>query len=131
MDLLYELDGVDERTQLALKDIVRDVLLEDRLKKPAFPSGGRSEWPVSDRARHLRFNPDKKALMKIGKTAAKLYRLAHDGEGPPEREQFVDDTTRMVKCYGEADLDILDSAISLVMTPPSALPPVDDRDDEF
>jgi prophage antirepressor-like protein len=131
MDLLYELGGVDERTQLALRDIVRDVLLEDRLKKPALPGTGRSEWPVSDRARHLGFNPDRTALMKIGRTAAKLYRLAHNGEDPPQREQFVDGTTRMVKCYGEADLDILDSAISLVMTPPSTLPPADDSDDEF
>lgn len=130
MDLLYELGGVDERTQLALRDIVRDVLLDDKLKKPALPSGGRAEWPVSDRARHLGFNPDKKALIKIGRTAAKLYRLAHDGEGPPTREQYVDGTTRMVKCYGEADLNILDQAISLVMTPPAALPPSDDNDDD-
>lgn len=130
MDLLYELGGVDERTQLALKDIVRDVLLEDRLKKPLLPSGGRAEWPVSDRARHLGFSPDRKALIKIGRTAAKLYRLAHDGEGPPEREQHVDGTTRMVKCYGEADLDILDQAISLVMTPPSELPSTNDSSDD-
>lgn len=130
MDLLYELGGVDERTQLALKDIVRDVLLEGKLKKPALSSGGRLEWPVSDRARHLGFKPDKKALQKIGKTAAGLYRLAHDGENPPTREQYVDGTTRMVKCYGESDLDILDQAISLVMTPPAALPPSDDNDDD-
>lgn len=126
MDLLYELGGVDERTQLALRDIVRDILLEDKLKKPALPGGGRQEWPVSDRARHLGFRPDRKELQKIGRTAAKLYRLAHDGEGPPEREQYVDGTTRMVKCYGEADLHILDQAISIVMNPPSALPPAND-----
>jgi hypothetical protein len=28
----------------------------------------------------------------------------------------------MVKCYGEADLDILDQAIALVMTLPAVLP---------
>lgn len=43
MDLLYELGGIDERTELALRDIVRDILLEDKLKKPALPSGGRAE----------------------------------------------------------------------------------------
>lgn len=140
MDLLYELGGLDERTQLALKDIVRDILLEDKLKKPVLPSGGRAEWPVSDRARHLGFNPKKKDLMAIGRTAAKLYRLRHnyrneDGEevrvNPPEREQYVDGTTRMVKCYGEADLDILDQAISLRMNPPAQLPAADDSDIDF
>ena len=130
MDLLYELGGVDERTQLALRDIVRDVLLEDKLKKPALPGSARQEWPVSDRARHLGFKPDRKELQKIGRTAAKLYRLAHDGEGPPEREQYVDGTTRMVKCYGEADLHVLDQAISIVMNPPSELPPTEE-DDNF
>lgn len=131
MDLLYELGGVDERTQLALRDIVRDILLDDKLKKPALPSGGRAEWPVSDRARHLGFNPTKGELTKIGRMAARFYRLAHDGQDPPTREQYVDGTTRMVKCYGENDLDILDQAISLVMNPPVEIPSEEDLDDEF
>lgn len=130
MDLLYELGGVDERTQLALRDIVRDVLLEDKLKKPSLPSGGRAEWPVSDRARHLGFRPDRTNLIRIGRVAADLYRLRHDGQNPPEREQYVDGATRMVKCYGEGDLDILDQAIALVMNPPSQLPPSSTSDDE-
>lgn len=122
MDLLYELGGIDKRTQLALKDIVRDIVLEDKLKKPALPSGGRAEWPISDRARHLGYSPKRGDLIKIGKIAADFYRLRHD-EDPPTREQFVDGTTRMVKCYGEADLDIIDQAIVLVMEPPAQLPP--------
>jgi prophage antirepressor-like protein len=130
MDLLYELGGVDERTQLALRDIVRDILFDDKLKKPALASGGRAEWPVSDRARHLGYSPNRTQLQSIGKTVAKFYRLRNDGEKPPEREQFVDGTTRMVKCYGENDLDILDQAIVLIMEPPSQLPPAID-DDEF
>lgn len=131
LDLLYELGGADERTTLALKDIVRDILLEDKLKKPALPSGGRAEWPVSDRARHLGYTPNRKNLIAIGKTAARLYRLRHDGQDPPEREQFVDGTTRMVKCYGEADLDILDQAIALVMNPPTSLSEEDLPTDDF
>lgn len=138
MDLLYELGGIDERTQLALRDIVRDILLDDKLKKPALPGGGRAEWPVSDRARHLGYKPKMSDLKHIGRVAAKLYRLRHsyiDANGqevivnPPEREQYVDGTTRMVKCYGEADLDILDQAIALVMNPPSQLP--SDTDSEM
>jgi hypothetical protein len=79
-------------------------------------------------------------LKHIGRVAAKLYRLRHsytDDEGnevkvdPPEREQYVDGTTRMVKCYGEADLDILDQAIALVMNPPSQLPPATDSEAEY
>lgn len=123
MDLLYELGGIDERTQLGLQDLVRDILFEDKLKKPALPSGGRAEWPVSDRAKHLGYKPNRSDLIAIGKTAAGLYRLRHEGQNPPEREQFVDGTTRMVKCYGEADLDILDQAIALVMEKPKQLPP--------
>lgn len=126
MDLLYELGGIDERTQLALKDIVRDILLEDKLKKPALPGGGRAEWPVSDRARHLGYRPNRTQLINIGKTAAGLYRLRHDGQNPPEREQYVDGTTRMVKCYGEGDLDILDQSIGLIMEPLAQLPPSSD-----
>lgn len=131
LDLLYELGGTDERTTLALKDIVRDILLEDKLKKPALPSGGRAEWPVSDRARHLGYSPNRKNLIAIGKTVAGLYRLRHDGQDPPTREQFVDGTTRMVKCYGEADLDILDQAIALVMNPPASLPEEDSTSEDF
>lgn len=130
MDLFYELGGLDERTQLALRDVVRDVLLEDKLKKPALPSGGRAEWPVSDRARHLGFKPNRTQLIRIGKGAADLYRLRH-GQNPPEREQYVDGTTRMVKCYGEADLDILDQAIALVMNPPAQLPASSDIEAEY
>lgn len=131
MDLLYELGGIDERTQLALRDIVRDILLEDKLKKPALPSGGRAEWPCSDRARHLGFRPKRGELTKIGRVAAELYRLRHDGQDPPKREQYVDGTTRMVMCYGEAELDILDQAIAIVMNPPTELPPSEDLSDEL
>lgn len=131
MDLLYELGGIDERTQLGLRDIVRDILLDDKLKKPALPSGGRAEWPVSDRARHLGYRPNRTQLIKIGKMASQLYRLAHDGEGPPEREQFVDGATRLVKCYGEADLQIVDRAIVLVMEPPAQLPPAEENDEDL
>jgi hypothetical protein len=131
LDLLYELGGADERTTLALKDIVRDILLDDKLKKPALPSGGRAEWPVSDRARHLGYSPNRKNLIAIGKTAAGLYRLRHDGQNPPVREQFVDGTTREVKSYGEADLDILDQAIALVMNPPTAIPEDDSSTEDI
>lgn len=125
MDLLYELGGIDERTQLALKDLVRDILLEDKLKKIE-GSGKRLTVPVSDRARTLGFRPNRSQLIKIGKIAAELYRLRHDGEDPPLREQHVDGATRMVKSYNEDDFDILDQAIALVMEPPAQLPPAED-----
>lgn len=129
IDLLYELGGLDERTGLALKDIVRDILLEDKLKKSTVSGDGRAEWPISDRARHLGYTPNRSQLQKIGKLAAKFYRLRHnytDENGqevivnPPEREQYVDGTTRMVKCYYEQDLDILDKAIALAMEEPNS-----------
>jgi prophage antirepressor-like protein len=128
MDLLYELGGIDERTQLALKDLVRDILLEDKLKKIE-GTGQRLTVPVSDRARTLGFRPNRSQLIKIGKIAADLYRLRHGGEDPPLREQHVDGATRMVKSYNENDFDILDQAISLVMNPPAQLPPAEDTDE--
>lgn len=129
MDLLYELGGIDERTQLGLRDIIRDILLADKLKKPAALSGGeRAEWPVSDRARHLGYKPKRGDLIKIGKVAAQLYRLRHE-QDPPIREQYVDGTTREVKCYGSSDLDILDQAIAAVMEKPAQLSPSQDDED--
>ena len=128
MDLLYELGGVDERTQLGLRDIIRDILLADKLKKPdALPSGERAEWPVSDRARHLGYSPQRGDLIKIGKVMARLYRLRHNAE-PPTREQHVDGATRMVKSYGSEDLDILDQAIATVMEKPAQIPASEEND---
>lgn len=128
LDLMYELGGVDERTQLAIKDIVRDIILKDRLKKASLPGGVRQEIPISDRARDLGYSPNKAQLQKMGRIAAKLYRLANDGADPPKREQFVDGTTRMVFCYNEQHLEILDNAIALVMNPPAQLPPAPEED---
>ena len=73
LDLMYELGGVDERTQLAVKDIVRDIILKDRLKKPSLPGANRLEIPISDRARDLGYRPNKTQLQKMGRVAAKLY----------------------------------------------------------
>lgn len=125
LEIMYELGGVDERTRLGVQDMVRDILLKDRLKKPALPSGKRSEIPVSDRARDLGYRPNGNQLKQIGRVAAKLYRVAHDGADPPKREQHVDGTTRMVFCYGEDDIEILDSAIALVMEKPKPTTPVE------
>ncbi|MEO0533340.1 MAG: hypothetical protein AAF215_05685 [Cyanobacteria bacterium P01_A01_bin.123] len=49
------LGGIDPKTKLHLKDLIRDILLEDKLDKPALP-GGRLEWPVSDRAKHFGYS---------------------------------------------------------------------------
>ena len=115
MDLLQELGGLDDRTRLALKDLTRNILLEDKLQQPALPSGERLEWPVSDRVLHLGYKrADSETLKEIGQIASKLYRNRH-GQKPPKREQFVGGTTRPVNCYGSADLDILDEAIHRVM----------------
>lgn len=119
LDIMYELGGIDERTQLAVKDIVKDILLEDKLLKPSNEQK-RFEIPVSDRARQLGYNPNKGQLQKMGKAAVQFYRLRYS-EDPPKREQFVDGTTRMVNCYSEDDIDILDQAIAVVMEVPKQL----------
>lgn len=134
MKLLSSLGGIDERTEMEISGLVKNIVLEERLKKPALPEGqseqGRFEWPVSDRATFLGFHPARKQLINVGKAVASLYRERYGAE-PPKREQFVDGTTRMVNCYSETDLDILDAAIRSVMTPPAQLPPSDDTDDIF
>ena len=115
MDLLQELSGLDDRTRLALKDLTRNILLEEKLQPPALPSGERLEWPVSDRLLHLGYKRANSMTLKaIGQVASKLYQSRH-GVKPPKREQFVDGTTRPVNCYESADLDVLDEAINRVM----------------
>ena len=112
IDLFQRLGGCDERTELLLKDHIRNILLEEKLQ-PALP--GRVELPVSDRALVLGYRPTSSQLCQIGKQAARIYQQRH-GQKPMQREQFVAGTTRMVNVYSEADVDILDQAITLVMT---------------
>ena len=109
--LFQQLGGCDPRTELMLKDQIRNILLEEKLQ-PALP--GRVEWPVSDRAVVLGHRPSPAQLRKIGSCAVRLYQERH-GQKPVQREQFVGGATRMVNVYGEADVDVLDSAIALVM----------------
>lgn len=111
IDLFQRLGGCDERTELLLKDYIRNILLEEKLQ-PALP--GRVELPVSDRALVLGYRPTSSQLCQIGKQAARIYQQRH-GQKPVQREQFVAGTTRMVNVYSEADVDILDQAITLVM----------------
>ena len=117
MDLFSELGGWDERTQVQLKDQIRNILLADRLQPS--PQGitdrqPRLEYPVSDRAIDLGYRPTHGQLLQIGKRVKKLY-LERHGTEPIKREQFVGGTTRMVNVYTFEDLDLLDEAISLVM----------------
>jgi prophage antirepressor-like protein len=124
--ILSQVGGIDERTELSLNDLVKNILLEDHLKKPALPEvqsqGERYLWPVSDRSSVLGCHPNGGKLKAIGKMAAGLYRARY-GVNPPKREQFVDGATRMVNCYGEEDLEILDSAIQAVMGLPKQKSP--------
>lgn len=111
LDLFQQLGGCDPRTEMLLKDCIRNILIEDKLQ-PALP--GRIEYPVSDRAVTMGYRPTPAQLRKIGKEATRLYQQRH-AEKPVQREQFVGGTTRMVNVYSEADIDILDAAIFLVM----------------
>ena len=74
----------------------------------------RLEYPVSDRALTLGYKPSNSQLQQIGKKAVRLYQ-DKNGSKPPQREQFVGGTTRMVYVYGHEDLEILDEAIERVM----------------
>lgn len=115
MDIISQLGGLDERTELQFKDLTRSIVLDDVLLTPALPGDGeRLEWPVSDRAAVLGYRPNHGQLIRIGKLAATFY-FARYGKKPLEREQYVDGTTRMVKCYSHKDLPILDEAIKAVM----------------
>lgn len=115
MEIISQLGGIDDRTALHFKDLARSIVLDDVLQVPALPSGEeRLEWPISDRAATLGFNPNKGQLMKIGKAAAALYRARYGSE-PIKREQFVDGATRKVNMYAHKDLAILDQAIKSIM----------------
>ena len=117
MDLFSELGGCDQRTQLLLKDQVRNILLADKLQpspKAITGASARLEYPVSDRAVTMGYRPSNRQLLQIGKQANRLYQERH-GTKPIQREQFVAGATRMVNVYGFDDLDLLDQAISFVM----------------
>ena len=112
MDLFAQLGGIDERTELQVKDLVRDIVLADKLNQPALEGGAkRLEYPISDRLMKLGYGVQPGGVLKsIGQIASNLYQARY-GERPPQREQFVDGTTRMVRVYSEDDLDIVDKAI--------------------
>ena len=117
MDLFSELGGCDQRTQLLLKDQVRNILLADKLQPSPTAintTQPRLEYPVSDRAASLGYRPSNRQLQQIGKQASRLYQERH-GTKPIQREQFVGGATRMVNVYSFSDLDLLDQAIFLVM----------------
>lgn len=118
IDLFSELGGCDKRTEILLKDRIRNILLENQLQ-PSLTEGNlskpmRLEYPVSDRAIALGYRPNNSQLQQIGKCASRLYQEKYDSK-PPQREQFVGGTTRMVNVYGESDLELLDEAIFSVM----------------
>jgi hypothetical protein len=123
MDLFSQLGGIDERTEIQLKDLVRSIVLADKLQSTALPGTvDRLEWTLSDRVIHLGYKPqNNKILMRIGKAAATLYRARHgkDENGkdiePPKKEQFVDGATRMVNLYDSENVDILDVAIKQIL----------------
>jgi prophage antirepressor-like protein len=123
MDLLSQLGGLDERTEIQLKGLVRDIVLADRLHSTALPgTTDRLEWTLSDRIIHLGYKPqDSKMLMRIGKAAAALYRARYgkDENGkyiePPKKEQYVDGATRMVNLYDSENVDLLDAAIKQIL----------------
>jgi prophage antirepressor-like protein len=123
MDLLSQLGGIDERTEVQLKDLVRSIVLADKLKSTALPGAtDRLEWTLSDRVIHLGYKPqNNKILMRIGRAAATLYRARYgkDENGkyiePPKKEQFVDGATRMVNLYDSENVDILDVAIKQIL----------------
>ena len=123
MDLLSQLGGIDERTEVQLKDLVRSIVLADKLKSTALPGAtDRLEWTLSDRVIHLGYKPqNNKILMRIGRAAATLYkaRYGKDENGkdiePPKKEQFVDGATRMVNLYDSENVDILDVAIKQIL----------------
>ena len=111
MDLFSQLGGADERTQLQMKDLVRDIVLADLRGQVALPDNERREWPISDRVLYLGYGRRSLDVLKsIGAIASDLY-FGYYGHRPPKREQYVDGATRMVASYSENDLFIVDSAI--------------------
>jgi prophage antirepressor-like protein len=123
MDLLSQLGGLDERTEIQLKGLVQDIVLADRLHSTALPgTTDRLEWTLSDRIIHLGYKPqDNKMLMRLGKAAATLYRARYGKDEndkyiePPKKEQFVDGATRMVNLYDSKNADLLDAAIKQIL----------------
>lgn len=116
MDLFSQLGGIDERTEIQLKDLVRSIVLADKLQSTAIPgTTDRLEWTLSDRVLHLGYKPQKlEVLKKIGMAAGSLHKARY-GVAPPKKEQHVDGATRMVNLYNSDNIDVLDAAIKQVL----------------
>ena len=116
MDLFSQLGGLDERTEIQLKDLVRSIVLADKLQSTALPGAtDRLEWTLSDRVVHLGYKPQALGILtKIGRAAASLYRARYSSE-PPKKEQHVDGATRKVNLYNSDNVDVLDAAIKQIL----------------
>lgn len=113
--LMSQLGNIDEKTALDINDLVKDIVLADKLKQAQISGdvdNKRLHYPISDRLVQLGYGTQPKNILKsIGKIASSFYKIRYDGQLPPKREQFVDGTTRMVNAYSEEDLDLVDQAI--------------------
>lgn len=101
----FEKTQMDDRTKLMFHDAIRNCL------NPSTSSNNeRTELPVSDVVRELGFRATPEQLKKIGVCVSKAYEQRH-GLKAPLREQYVDGTTRQVRCYKEADYDLIRSSV--------------------
>jgi prophage antirepressor-like protein len=84
IDLLSELGGIDERTQLFLREQVKEILMEDRPKKTAWFSNEKTGWKSSDTARQLELL---QTISKADETHAE-NQLTHEINSERKRESF-------------------------------------------
>ena len=125
-ETINEMPNIDEDTRQNLRVKAKDVLLSTPSTSSAAASAGQAEpiLYVSNVAEKMGFKCSEGELQSIGKLMAEKYRAAHDGKGPPKREQKIKGGIMLINSYTEQDQAMMEQAVREVMADES------DDDDE-
>ena len=125
-ETINEMPNIDEDTRQNLRVKAKDVLLSTPSTSSAAASAGQAEpiLYVSNVAEKMGFKCSEGELQSIGKLMADKYRAAHDGKGPPKREQKIKGGIMLINSYTEQDQAMMEQAVREVMADES------DDDDE-
>lgn len=103
----------DTRLVMQTKDHLKNITLGQQAIEGS--SQGNEPIYISEVARTLGYSKlTHGECSGIGKKASELYRAKHEAD-PPKRKQYVDGAERPVSAYTEADRDIIERAVRVVM----------------
>ncbi len=103
---LSDLHQLNNRDRIIIADGIRNLGMK-QISSSQSTNSTRDWWSISDYCVHKhKLQATKQQLIRIGKTAAKLYERKH-GKKPSKHEQFVDGASRLVNSYSTDDESLL------------------------